>query len=418
MAAMGLILSSCSKDDTTGTNPQNPNVIGFDGTTSRASINTIVNMSGDANGFKVYGSSGSTPSDWYTGIDGSNNYKCVSGVWGWNGTSPEWPTATTAYPMKFYAAYPAAPAGVTYTGTYPAVTGAVTIQSTAATQIDLLAAKNEATTQKPAGGKLPLTFNHILSKINFGVIPGYNATPYVMAIDIVNVGDNNTYDYVAGSWAAKTPAADAGYSYFKGVDSNIKAFTTGTDINEVTAQALYTGTHSNHLMLMPQNGRTAWDPENDENNTSNGAYIESIYRLESTADKNAIGWEFAKDYLTKYMGETINGWGSGGNTYTGIGTGAGEYNGPLFIKAGFPLSISSTGSKAWEAGKGYTYNLCLGTVNSSNGYYLDEYFYDQHGQKTSVPIKGNIGKPVTDGVIHFNVSVSTWTDEAGIPVED
>ncbi len=163
-------------------------------------------------------------------------------------------------------------------------------------------------------------------------------------------------------------------------------------------------------MLMPQSAATgapaAWDLT--ETTLGTNAYIEVIYRItEGTA--NYIGYTNAVAYLTDYPA-FVNGsttWGS----WTRLGEGGGtEYNGALFIKVGFQLTVN------WTPGKGYTYNICLGTADSTNGHYTDTTYYDQDGNDTGIPVIGPDGEPVeqgdpvTSGIINFLISVTNWDD--------
>ena len=405
LAAMALIFTSCSKDEVTGVNDQNPDVIGFFSSTSRATINNLATLQGST-GFKVYGTSAATPAAWHTNVNGLNNYAFSSGAWGWAGSNGMWPTVATGYPMTFYAMYPLAPAGVVPTATpsaTPVLTGVVTIQSTAATQVDLLAAK-VSTATKPGDGKLPLTFKHILSKVNFGIIAGNAKTVIVQAIGVKNVSSVATYNYVAETWG--TPGTDASFDYFR---NTATPFSTLGVSDETTVAPIYTGTPaaSAHLMLMPQT-HTTWNKTATA--LTSGSYVEVIYRVTAAGSPNNIGYTAAADYLKDYTTfANDKSWGS----YTGLGTTAGKYNGKLFVKVGFPMDATSF---TWAPGKGYTYNIGIGTLGSSNGYYTDETYYDENGVDTGIEIVGPDGKPVkpgdpvSDGIIHFLVNVTDWDD--------
>ncbi|MDD3108900.1 MAG: hypothetical protein PHV49_06825, partial [Alistipes sp.] len=59
----------------------------------------------------------------------------------------------------------------------------------------------------------------------------------------------------------------------------------------------------------------------------------------------------------------------------------------------------------------YTYNICLGTTNSTGGYYLEGNYIDQNGNLTQLPIGKTPGTPVANGNINFKVTVSPWSAE-------
>ena len=104
--------------------------------------------------------------------------------------------------------------------------------------------------------------------------------------------------------------------------------------------------------------------------------------------------------------------------YSGITGGSLPYgNRPFYVRVGFPLEVN------WVPGKGYTYNICLGTADSTNGYYVDDSYYDEDGFYTGVPIIGadgnpvEKGDPVMDGTINFLVKVTEWDDQAATAVQ-
>lgn len=427
LAALGLVLASCSKEETTGVNSKNPDGIQFNAATSRAAINVLANVKG---GFRVYGTSGATPTGWYSGIDGTNVYKYTT-AWGWAGTTPQWPTAQGTYPMNFYAMYPdAAPSAVT-AGTK--LESEITIPAVAS-QVDMLSAKATAAS-KPMGGALAMTFKHILSKVNFGVIAGEGMIPEIQAVVVKNVHDKNTYNYMAQTWGASTSGNSglASYDYFRNTTAP-KSFTVGSAAEDVTsAQTFYLATDNKNLMLMPQvaTGETgatgapvAWAPVGGTAPTNTVAYIEVIYRITKSSN-NVIGYEDGSDYLTDWNVTNTditfeNAWET--KYPNGLGSSTGQYNGHLYIRVGFPVTLS------WVPGKGYVYNLCLGTRGSTGGYYIDDTYYDENGDDTGIDIVGpdqdgdgdpdpvDPGKPVFDGDINFIPGVEDWDDTTPTPL--
>lgn len=387
MVILTMVATSCAKDEASSNVESDSDLIGFYTSTTRSSVVDLPALGASASGFVVYAASGIAPAAWFTGIDGTNNYKKTGANWGWAGTAPSWPTATTGYPMNFYAYFASSYTGLTLTAPTPsAMTGTYVIQPEV-TQVDFLATKSSALS-KPASGMLPLTFQHILSKINFGVIPGYGATVFVQSVGVNNVGNQRSYDFLAGNWTAAQPAAfTAKYSY-KNTATPATAL-TGVDATEVAVQSVVP-TYSN-LMLMPQTA-TTWTPVTGV--AAANAYMGVIYRLTTASDPNAVGYTVANSHpnynaLTPAEKTALNGK-------------------PLFVKVGYPFAPSTM---TWDKGKGYTYNICLGTANASNGYIADNFYYDENGLPTTLTIIGkDKGDPISNGKINFIVNVGDWDE--------
>jgi hypothetical protein len=163
-----------------------------------------------------------------------------------------------------------------------------------------------------------------------------------------------------------------------------------------------------HLMLMPQTS-PSWAPVSGSAPTnSSGGYICLIYRM-------ATG-----------VGLPPNS-GIGANREVGFPDatqhpdnlgGVAGVSGPLFVKAGFPLPTESSVSPnfAWAKGWGYWYQIGLGTAGSCNGYIVDEYYYDQYGNRTALKLieilqEGKkLGEKLQDGEIHVTLNVAQWDD--------
>ncbi|MGL5682917.1 MAG: fimbrillin family protein [Marinifilaceae bacterium] len=382
-----LLFAACSNEDISenATVKNNPNMINFSGTTSRASaINTLSSMQGDATGFKVFGTSAASASTWYSGLDGTNNYKYTAGTtnaWGWTTPpGPLWPTTVPGYPMNFYAFYPAAATGFVATTTAPNVTAAITVQSAASAQVDYMAARAN-TVSRPGDGYLPLNFTHIMSKVNFGVIAGQGTSVFIQSLKVINTKSVNTYNYTTGTWGtATTPAS---FDYYNNT-ATPWTLPTGTTGNETTAYPIYTTQatlDAGTLMLMPQ-ALTGWVPVSGTAPAATDAYIEVVYRISSATDPDNVGYTNA----TSHPGYTTG------------------YSQALFVKAGFPI----TGT--WTAAQGYTYNIYLGTVNTTGGYYLNANYIDNTGTATTLPIPTGkrVGDPVANGTINFVLKVTDW----------
>lgn len=421
LAATGLMLAGCTKNEIGGGyDVQDPGVIGFSTSTSRATVNDLTKLTGDGNGFIVYATADNAPGAWYTNVNGTNNYVYEAPNWKWAGNNAQWPTVDRAYPMNFYAMYPAAPSSV---GAGTSLSSEITINAAANLQVDMLAAKAMAG-GKPASGKISLTFDHILSKVNFGIIPGHDMVPEVLTVAVMNVHSKSLYNYMLKTWSGST-STTASYDYYRQLidpeKPELAPFTArGTDTAEETVAPIYTNettpaAAAANLMLMPQSTATgapaAWNPAG--NNLSTNAYIEVIYRITHADDSNYIGYTKGEEYLAKYGPGNGYTWGN----YIGLGDGDRLYNGALYIKVGFPVTVE------WIPGKGYTYNICLGTADSTNGYYITDTYYDNTGTDTRIPIKGDDGKtvipgdPVTSGTIGFLINVNDWVDDTTVNLQ-
>lgn len=412
LAACGLLLSSCSSndvfEDNQGTN--NPNVINFSATTTRATINNLDNVKG---GFPVY-------ANWKGKTDGwqiaGQTYSFSSNTWVWSGNAPQWPAVNETNKMHFYAYYPADntaegnPDGFTPNATtVGTLTGAFTINPTAATQIDFLAANKSDILRIPQGGSVPLAFKHITTKINFGVQTAAGTKSYVQQMNINNVKNTGTYDYVTNNnWSDHSD--NALYDYYGTTTpetvspKDTIAFRCAVDGTE-GAKPFYPSITNQHLMLLPQSQTTVWTPTPETSVTSiapDRAYIGSVYRMTDggSPEKDLVGYSDASKHPNYNDLPENSTWKS--------------YTGPLFVKVGFPLAPKSgqiDPTFSWTMGKAYTYNIMLGQNGSTGGYILDERYYDEKGNPTDLTINGkNPGEPVSGGTINFDVTVGEWED--------
>ncbi|MGL6178515.1 MAG: fimbrillin family protein [Tannerellaceae bacterium] len=423
LATCAIALASCSTNDVLeqGSGSNNPNVINFSATTTRATVNNLDDVK---KGFPVYAvttkkDQGADALAWH--INGLT-YKFEGNTWKWfesagsntamvNG--PQWPALNT-FPMNFYAYYPATAAGFNPNAvTVGTLTGAFTINSTAATQIDFLAANSTGITRPMA--TVPLAFMHITTKINFGVKAAAGTKSYIQQLNINNVKNQGTYDYVTkNDWTIEDKATlEAKYDYWGTATANtsdegakeIKDFSCATNGTEVAApfyNAESTPTAAAaHLMLLPQSETPVWEPVKTSDVASitpDKAYIGSVYRMTDGVDgneKDLVGFAKAEDH-PNYVGSVAQ---------------KNQYTGALFVKVGFPLATESDPKFSWIMGKAYTYNIALGQLDSSGGYILDNRYYDDKGNPTDLTIDGkNPGDPVLKGEIHFHVTVGDWED--------
>ena len=388
LAVFTLLLTGCRKDDGVIAPNGNKRVIGFASNTSKAPILDLTSLMNDPAGFQVYATSPASSSAWYPGVDGTATYRYSGASWGWSSGAPQWPATDAGYPMRFYAYYPVAAQGFTPAATpATALKGNVAVQNSPASQTDFLAASAVASFE-PADDKLSLVFDHIMSKVDFGVIAGTGMNVYVQSLTANNLSNTGVYDYMAGTWSA--PAGSDTYLYYgtyypSGSGGVLPVATFSPAVaDESTANPFYASPHSKHLMLMPQT-TPCWN----KSTTVADAYVGVIYRMSSATDSNVVGYASALSHPNFTLGSL--------------------YVGPLFAKVGFPFA---DGSLVWNKSMGYAYDLLLGTADATNGYYIDTFYYDENGNRTAYPVIGkSVGDPVSSGYINFTVSLTNWVDQ-------
>jgi len=455
-ALAAIMLAGCSKNDVQSVNKAISGTISLAPSTSRAAITVLSTMENDAIGFKVYGTSATSfaAGNWYndlgvtsgatvgTGaaIDGTNNHVWSSTITppstsNWNFADPVmWPTAAADYPMNFYAWYPAAPTGLvegTQDASVPAVGFTFTVQDNTtlanmttdpavlAGQTDLVST-NAIANAKPASANLTMTFNHILSKVNFGIIADEGYTSHVLTVGVANVANVGTYDVVAQSPWSAVGAFGFTYIYFNGAPTTTPMDFAGVTGNAPsnpasTAEPFYAAGHSNNLMLMPQDPTTnMWAPPaptviDPSQAPTTQTYIYLLYRTETTsptfatANPNFIGYASAVDH-PNYVGSALE---------------ASGYTGPLFVKVGYPFDGSTTPLQFWDKGYGYVYNIEL--PGTSGGRLIDDMFYKDDGTPTDLPVitpdspndpYPDVPQPIlnNDPYIHLIPVVTPWND--------
>jgi len=375
--------------------------------TTRASISDLSTLQDDPNGFVAYAKSGS---NWYAGLDGSTKNNHVwdkhESQWGFE-TSVHWPGDANDYPMTFYAFYPQKDANnKVITGIIPPTSGltlGVILPPDKKDQLDLLAGQKE-TKNKPASGTLTMTFNHILSKVNFSVsIDDKNYTAYVLALGFKNLYSQNNYDVIAAAWKPFGINTNSdSYEYYNSFavkDPTEASYTENVfssssrnfffDINDKESDE--------HLMLLPQDGKvwptnvaTVELPKSDE------AFVQMLYRLENGTNVDFIGFKDASThggYATSQLKKD-------------------KYEGSLYVKVGYSFVLD------WKQGKGYLYNIPL---PGTGGRLLDDHLYDDKGNRTDLKVPG--GKvPETilgsDDEIRLDPTVSDWDDQTIVDIID
>ena len=239
-------------------------LIGFTTTTTRAVRADLTKMKNDPTGFRVYATGGNAPTDWFSDgtnrIDDTNHHKFYGVKWGF--TLPvKWSKSGSDYPMKFYALYPAAPAGFqSFTNTVnPLQIAAFYTVPDVAAQEDLMAAK-ASVAARPVSSTVGLVFRHILSKINFGIIAGTGTVPMIQSLQVENAQRRRAFDFISGEWFGPTTELASYLYYGKAPAGTVIPVFTPTHRNGTTANPIYNDVHSNHLMLLPQT-TPSWKPK-------------------------------------------------------------------------------------------------------------------------------------------------------------
>ncbi len=425
LAAVAIIGAvSCTKDEAemqSASYTTDADAIGFFTYTTRVDVSDIADLESSKDGFAVYATQTNSDGNDEWMLTGAYSYLYDGEEWGWSSSAantPQWPTDATNYPMRFYAIFSTdlsntsltSPTAEEESDTVNPITASVEIL-TPSLQTDLLATYTIADT-KPSDGKLTLCFDHILSKIDLGAIVGYNKRVYFQGLAVNNLFDEGDYNIMGTSWEVTSTDQTAQYSIsnftnVNGVSGTSTAEDSAISITLNAATDEEDVTENNSLMLLPQMSVTAWDVDewaadvtyDEEGYVDNmpeitGSYIEALYRVEhdTTGDgdyEDYIGYSDASDYDTDQ--DT-----------------SGHAGDPLFIKVGYPLSIDE-----WSAGKNYTYNLKIATSDATNGYLLDNVYYDENGDPTDILIDYDdkqVGDPISDGYISFDVMTCPWGD--------
>ncbi len=449
-ALSAAIFAGCSKteliNDPDAGVTNNPNAIGFIGTTTRAATHDITDVE---EGFQIYGHQADAADDvWYTQLDGSHQYYrpgTPQGTlteyngWYWKlGTSaveaPKWPVLSAANAMTFIGIYPPEASAVTNLTDLDALS--VKVDTDRFSQVDELAAY-AYTESVPVGGKMSLDFNHILSKVNVSVTTETGLVVDVQGITFKGINSVGNFDYnspyATGAWASQgTPES---FEYRK---ANFGGTATAIENNKLTINTTTTtdasqasATVAGDLMLIPQT--TAEITYVEDGATANvgafeaGAHIEVLYRV-STATFDVVGRDDITDIsaanpylnasgalLYDEWSEVQTAWNNGTSVVYPTAD-ADNYDGEpvaddkLYIRAYYPLS-----EVEWVKGNSYRYNLLIGTSIGSGGYYADSQYYDEAGNPTGLYHGGKPGFPVFSNRIHFIVDVNGWGAEPTTP---
>ena len=166
------------------------------------------------------------------------DYTGKKGSWATTGDDIYWPLDEN---MEFFAYPTELKANVQAPGTgYPTFTYAI---GAVGAQTDLVVA-HKSVASVPTGGKLELTFKHILTRINFSYVPENAAYTYTVS--------NITINKVEGEDAIYTFAADDKGSWSAGSNKNVD-YVYPVLKDPVAADGAYAlDTQDGSLMLLPQ----------------------------------------------------------------------------------------------------------------------------------------------------------------------
>ncbi|MDR2584645.1 MAG: fimbrillin family protein [Prevotellaceae bacterium] len=161
-----------------------------------------------------------------------------------DGTNWSYPTPLIYHPasttLTYFACYPSA--SFTLGASTATATLSYTTAPGAGELMDLIAATT--TTTSPA---VTLTFNHILSQINFAVQGITDVDILVSNIAVNSVSNTGTYLYNSGTWSGQSGTATYPYTPHTGA-----MHTNGSNAILYLGNGGGTNTYTNALMLMPQ----------------------------------------------------------------------------------------------------------------------------------------------------------------------
>ncbi len=397
------IMSSCSTDDTSATSSSGSSASDRFGeqnitlmpTTTKATTNTLDLLQDDGNGIPIYAITADASTGFYIG-NVTSTYDSSSGYWTLDNsvTTYTWPTSTDNYPMSFYSCYPASTTVWNVTqvdgdgsSTERSLSAVVTIGE-ASTQHDMLSAKSE-TSVKPVSGLLPISFNHVLSRVYLTLNASSGVNLYIKQLDLCGVIGSNTYDLMTQTWATLTASGNNNTSYnyipFQDTEVTITTSSSGLDDSDIAVD---------NLMLIPQSIEP-WEPSTTVENSR----VELFYRTAlSSNSEDQIGYARA-DSHPDYAAVALT-------TSTSASS-------PLYVKIALPVTApqitTDMDENRWYDGYEYNYTMTLGGYNSNNGYLADANYYDEDGVRTDFEVLGSdVGDEVTPGDICFSVSVMNW----------
>jgi len=283
-----------------------------------------------------------------------------------------------------------------------------TVPKTVADQKDLVVAYSEATQQSNSVSGVPLNFKHVLSQI---VIRATNKNTQERKVEVIGVKLVNAlskatlrFPYTstgsdsfqwgeahvqASAWGTATTLVDYGMS--RSTDPSAADKADIVTLTEAAKDITFAETNGTAMFLMPQQ-LTAWDSENDNTNSNDGAYIGVLCRIYDLTDAN-----------NKQIWPVVDAFTANG-TQVAAGT-----NTNKFAYVAIPIGTE------WEVGKKYVYTLNFYQGAGGAGLVApDQVDPDDKGHDIADPPTGkDPGKEVDDThseAIFFTVTVSDWDD--------
>ena len=401
MAAMAFLAFSCTVTEVVVPNVTTLDAISLNPNTAstRAVIKDRDSLQNDPVGFVVYADTATTFTTTVWFIEGENHAYGTANGWSFT-PAIAWPSK---YPLAFLAFYPEAGAGHVITSVTDVLTPTSTsveltieIPTAKDGQEDVIVARDTAKTGKPSGGELPLNFKHILSKVNFTVsTDDPTDKAYVLAVGFCNLVSTATFEATDDSWTLGTYGTDIDtFNYYNAFEPIAGGFRPEIEFMNANKDSLFTGAaaKTEHLMLLPQDP-DVWDISDPILHPTNlEAHIRLLYRLEVTGNPDRVGYADAQDH---------DDWSVFGASYTG----------PLYVMVGYAYDAT------WESGKGYSYDIPI--PGTGGGIYLDEFYYDNEGNRTDLRIPGAVlyGHVLGDN-ISLPADVEDWIDEPSSDVFD
>ncbi|MFI3321330.1 MAG: fimbrillin family protein [Rikenellaceae bacterium] len=347
-------MASCSKNEVENVNSQDPNVINFTsyvGTTTKAGETTTANIL-DAGVYALSLNKTAFTDPFMPNVELSR--ATTSDDWKTTGVY-YWPTSGD---VSFYAYSPYCSAA-TITDAGVVTDNGLAIATTADAQVDILAAK-PVTSNKAANSAVGLTFDHMLSKVDFQIVVKSTEKASInfsaSSFELVGVdGVHDGLDINESTPALVNSTATTGSSYTYAATQTALSASRTTAQTEVATIEL-NGTSANAFMLLPQT-LTDWTTGSNENGIDQcGAAVKLKYNLMLNGEY--IVGDGATDYVTAYF------------------------------------ALPTTNVSEWKAGSSYLYTLTFDAEDLGDGG------------------KDEDKDPILDGsTISFTVTVTAWPNE-------
>ncbi len=405
-ALASLALASCSQDEefvaekTNGSNRADKGALSFSTYTAGGTrALNVTSASVQTSGFQV--------SAWYDGklyfsdeavfekglaIDNTSK---IDGAFDTDGDTYWWPRLSTSDTIGFRA-FNNLTAAAAWTDAN-CLKLKYTVQSTAATQEDLVIAYATASS-KPANGVQPLNFTHALSKVNFSFVGANADYKYTInKVEVIAAGQNDAVMSFAettenngtdGAQPTTNAQANKASWAFTAIDGSVALVKTddGAKANQGVLYTYYDNAEGvaaasltdQNFMLLPQTGKIA---------------VRVYYKVEDKNNKLIGNCGFSKtDKFGRHEGQT------------GYEESSAIYGCKTAI-----ITLGSTDVPAWVAGKAYRFTMTLPDDNFIGDQSEDEV---PDGLDEGVDLDGDNDTDPSEfdqlTPIRFSVTVSDW----------